>query len=182
MLETLTIISNEVNKTNITWGIGGSLLLNFHKLIDHPNDIDILVSEQSAHPLNKIISKVARVNEVIDSPPFKTAYFSKYSIKQIDIDIMGGFAIQHEEGTYKLPFNQNSIVSWKRMNGTEIPLCSLEDWYVLYWLIPGKHEKALLIEEHLKVVGIKFPGFLEEALKRPLPTLVRERVEGLLSK
>ncbi|MET3697044.1 hypothetical protein SAMN05877753_101377 [Bacillus oleivorans] len=90
---------------------------------------------------------------------------------------MGGFAIQHQEGIYKLTFNEESIVDHKNINGVEIPLCSLEDWYVLYWLIPDKREKADLIENYLRNKGVKHPRLLEKALEQPLPFEVKERVD-----
>ncbi|MFD2042930.1 nucleotidyltransferase domain-containing protein [Ornithinibacillus salinisoli] len=181
MLETLSIIGEKVNKMNISWGVGGSLLLSFHKLIDKPNDIDILVDEKNVDPFNSILSQIGKTKEAIHSDPFKTVYFSKYSIDSVDIDLMGGFAIQHNEGMYKLSFNEESVVAHKTINGVEIPLCSLEDWYILYWLIPGKQEKAILIENYLMDVGVTYPRFLEAALKQPLPYEVKERVKKLLS-
>jgi hypothetical protein len=181
LLDTLSVIGKELNKTNIIWGVGGSLLLSFYKLIDGPNDIDILVTERSADQLNKVLFNIARTNEVIHYDPYKTVYFSKYSIDQVDIDVMGGLAIQHDEGVYKLAFNEGSVVAHKKINGVEIPLCSLEDWYILYGLIPGKQEKAILIENHFKNMGVNHPIVLEEALKQPLPFKVKERVKNLLN-
>ncbi|GIO26329.1 nucleotidyltransferase domain-containing protein [Ornithinibacillus bavariensis] len=181
MLNTLSIIGKEINKTNISWGVGGSLLLSFYQLIDRPNDIDILVDEQNAEQLNELLSNIARANEVIHYAPYKTVYFSKYSIDNINIDVMGGFAIEHDEGIYKLPFNKESVVAHKKINGVEIPLCSLEDWYILYWLIPGRQEKAILIENYFRNIGVSHPELLWEALNQPLPITVKERVENLLN-
>ncbi|MBP1949421.1 nucleotidyltransferase domain-containing protein [Virgibacillus litoralis] len=181
MLKTLSFIADRLNNKKIIWGVGGSLLLNFYKLIDKPNDIDILVDEANATQLNEEMSSIGRPKEAIRSNPFRTTYFSKYSINEIDIDIMGGFAIQHKEGVYKLSFKQESIVAHKKINGLDIPLCSLEDWYILYLLIPNKQEKAILIENYLRTNGVKYPRLLEEALKQSLPLEVKGRVKGLLS-
>ncbi|MFD1737189.1 hypothetical protein ACFSCX_11565 [Bacillus salitolerans] len=180
VLETLSIIGDRFNKLKFTWGVGGSLLLNFYQLIDKPNDIDILVSETNAIQLNEVISFIGISKQAKRSTPFLTTYFTKYSIQNIDIDIMGGFAIQHTEGVYKLSLKSESIVAHKKINGVDIPLCSLEDWYILYCLIPGKQEKADLIENHLKSKGITHPRLLEEALLQPLPFDVKERVVNLL--
>lgn len=181
MLKTLSSIGDRINNKNIPWGVGGSLLLNFYKLIDKPNDIDILVNEKSANKLNEMMTTIGKPKKAIHSNPFRTTYFSKYGIKDINIDIMGGFAIQHNEGVYILSFQQESIVAHKKINGVDIPLCSLEDWYILYWLIPNKQEKAILIENYLKTNGVKYPRLLEEALKQSLPLEVKERVINLLS-
>ncbi|SDQ57150.1 hypothetical protein SAMN05216232_2623 [Virgibacillus subterraneus] len=181
MLKTLSLIGDRITNKNIIWGVGGSLLLNFYNLIDKPNDIDILVDEMNATKLNKMMTSIGKPKEVIRSNPFRTTYFSKYSIEDIDIDIMAGFAIQHNEGVYKLSIQQGSIVAHKKINGVDIPLYSLEDWYILYWLIPNKQEKAILIENYFKTNGIKHPQMLEEALKQSLPLEVKERVISLLS-
>lgn len=181
MLKTLSFVADRLSDHNITWGVGGSLLLSFYKIIDKPNDIDILVDERNATKLNEIMSSVGKPKEALSSNPFRTIYFSKYRINGIDIDVMGGFAIQHDEGIYKISLQQESIVTHKKINGVDIPLCSLEDWYILYWLIPNKQKKALLIEKYLKANGVAYPQLLIEALKHSLPLEVKERIEKLLS-
>lgn len=181
MLETLSYFGNLIQDKNITWGVGGSLLLHFYHLIEHPNDIDIIVEEKDAVGLNEIISPIGERKNAIRSNPFRTLHFSKYKINQFDFDIMGGFAIQHGEGVYKLSFSEESISGFKNINGVNIPLCSLEDWYILYWLIPGKQEKAALIENHFRNHGIQQPNLLETALKQPLPSAVKDRIVNLFN-
>ncbi|WP_047981772.1 nucleotidyltransferase domain-containing protein [Ornithinibacillus contaminans] len=176
MLNTLVRIGKCLQNVEITWGVGGSLLLNFHQLIDKPNDIDILVDERNASRLMEIISPLGRMKEAKRSEPFRTVYFSKLAIEEVAIDIMGGFAISHQEGVYHLPLTADRIVEYKTINGVDIPLCALEDWYILYSLIPGKQEKAVLIENHFRTTGVKHPNLLEEALKRPLPQEVRGKI------
>ncbi|HEO8418152.1 TPA: hypothetical protein VBX77_000112 [Yersinia enterocolitica] len=180
MLKTLSFIGENINKNDISWGLGGSLLLHFYNLIDKPNDIDILVDEKDATKLNKCMLSIGKTKQVKRSDPFRTTYFSKYSLNDIDIDVMGGFGIQHNDGGYKLSFEKKSIVAHKKINGVDIPLCSLEDWYVLYWLIPNKQEKALLIENYLRANGVKYPHLLKNALKQHLPLHVKESVLSLL--
>ncbi|MFD2657655.1 hypothetical protein [Gracilibacillus thailandensis] len=62
MLETLSFIGNIFNNQNITWGVGGSLLLRFHQLIDKPNDIDILVDLDHTTQMNQILSLIGTEN------------------------------------------------------------------------------------------------------------------------
>lgn len=181
MLKTLSLVAEKLYDHAILWGVGGSLLLSFYKVIDKPNDIDILVAEKNADRLNEIISSISEPKEVLRTDPFRTVHFSTYRMNDIDIDVMGGFAIQHKEGVYKLSLKQESIVTHKKINGVNIPLCSLEDWYILYWLIPNKQDKVLLIEQYLKDNGVSYPHLLMEALNKPLPLEVKERIERLLS-
>ncbi|WP_232827966.1 hypothetical protein [Paraliobacillus sp. X-1268] len=180
MLHTLSFIGDRLERRNITWGVGGSLLLSFYKIIDKPNDIDILVDETNVIRLNEVMLSMGKPKEALNLNPYHTKDFSKYKINGVDIDVMGGFAIKHEKGIYKLSLNQDSIVTHKNINGVDIPLCSLEDWYILYWLIPNKQEKALLIERYLRNNGVAYPQLLEEALKQPLPIEVKDSVTKLL--
>lgn len=182
LLNTLSNIGNKLKNKEIICGIGGSLLLSFYELIDNPNDIDILVSENHANELNEIMTSIGMKKKVIRTAPFRTKYFSKYLVNNTEIDIMGGFAIEHEKGIYTLPIEEESIVGHQDINGVDIPLCSLEDWYILYWLIPGKQEKAIIIENYLKTNGVKHASLLEKAIKQTLPKEVKERVLHLLDK
>lgn len=181
MLKTLSLIAERLNNEKIVWGLGGSLLLNFYKITDNPNDIDILVDEANTIRANELLSSIGNSKVAISYKPFCTTHFSKYSINDIGLDVMAGFAIEHYRGVYKLSLHKESIVVHKKINGLDIPLSSLEDWYILYWLIPNKQEKAILIENYLRINGLKYPLLLEEALKQPLPLEVKERVRSLLS-
>ncbi|WP_010677106.1 nucleotidyltransferase domain-containing protein [Bacillus timonensis] len=178
MFETVKEIVTKIGNRKLTWGVGGSLLLNFHSLIEHPNDIDLLVKEEDEAVLNEILSSMGTSKEAKSFSPFRTVHFSKFKIGKVDIDSMGGFAIQHNEGIYRLQFDENSVV--ERIDG--IPLSSLEDWYVLYWLIPNKQEKAIMIEDYFKKNGVRHPRLLEKALGQPLPNAIKERVQEVLKK
>lgn len=180
MLKTLSIIGEKLRNKNIIWGVGGSLLLSFYDLINKPNDIDILVDEADAEKFVEILFSIGEQKEARRSSPFQTVHFSKFRINNVDIDVMGGFAIEHEEGIYKLALTRESIVDYKNLSGVEIPLCSLEDWYILYWLIPNKQDKALMIEYYLKTNGVSHPLVLHQALMQPLPTDVKNRVKSLI--
>ncbi|MFC4560162.1 hypothetical protein ACFO3D_18555 [Virgibacillus kekensis] len=181
MLETLSFIGERLNNKRITWSVGGSLLLKFHGLVDTPNDIDILVDEDHINSAKDTLSQIGKPEEAIHKEPFRTRFFSTYKIGSFNVDVMGGFAVKHDAGVYRLPFRKSSIVAYENINGVNIPLSSLEDWYILYWLIPGKQEKAALLENHFKINGINCPSLLEKALERPLPREIKDRAKKLLS-
>ncbi|MCU9613212.1 hypothetical protein OEV98_06560 [Caldibacillus lycopersici] len=180
MLNTLSTIANNLNNKQITWALGGSLLLKFHQLVEAPNDIDILIEENHAHTINKILSTLGTTKEAIHTPPFRTKQFLKFQIQATSVDVMGGFAIEHQEGIFQLPFTEASIVEHRTINGIEIPLSALEDWWILYSLMPGKQEKANLLENHLRENGVKHKSILEKALKQSLPTELKNKVLSLL--
>lgn len=51
---------------------------------------------------------------------------------------MSGFVVNHNTGIYNYIFDYDSITEFKVINGISIPLTSLEDWYVMYQLIPNR--------------------------------------------
>ncbi|MFS0864615.1 hypothetical protein [Fredinandcohnia sp. 179-A 10B2 NHS] len=180
MLDTLAMIGDELNSRNIKWGVGGSLLLHFHGLVDDPNDVDILVSVEDVEQVREVFSSLAVAKEVVSKEPFRTRHFSKYTANQVDFDVMGGFAIEHSEGVYELDFGECSVADTREISGVEIPLCSLEDWFVLYWLIPGKQEKVELLEAYFHLNGLTNSSIFEKALKQPLSFELKERIINLL--
>ncbi|MBE4906927.1 hypothetical protein IMZ08_02495 [Bacillus luteolus] len=180
MLETLAYIANSINEKNITWGVGGSLLLYFHQLVKDPNDIDLLVSENDALTLIKTLNELGSSREAYSTYPFCTKYFSTLIVNTTEIDVMGGFCIQHPVGKYKLEFDEKSVVDYITINKSKVPLTALEDWFVLYQLMPNKQEKVALLENYFSKNGIKHPYFFEKALQQPLPVGVREKIENLM--
>jgi hypothetical protein len=60
-----------------------------------------------------------------------------------------------------------------------IPLTCLEDWYVLYQLIPGWEAKVRLIEDRLLNSSSVDLSVLDRALARELPPYVYSRTAQL---
>ena len=57
-LNVLSKIAFEFNKSNITWAIGGSLLLFFKDKCQEFHDIDILIVESDVKMVNDILSNM----------------------------------------------------------------------------------------------------------------------------
>ncbi|HBJ2609223.1 hypothetical protein [Clostridium botulinum] len=57
----------------------------------------------------------------------------------------------------------------------------MEDWYVIYQLIPNREAKVKVIESYLLLNGINNSFLLERALKRNLPIELREKIKKILS-
>ncbi|KZE79677.1 hypothetical protein AV654_15375 [Paenibacillus elgii] len=88
---------------------------------------------------------------------------------------MGLLSIRHAESVYRLDWHADTNTRVEPLEGVSIPLTPLEDWFVLYLLMPGRGGKADLIEGHLKRRGVRRDR-LEAALRQPLPAEVRARV------
>lgn len=180
MFNTLSYIGKEFNKANIVWGVGASILLNQYGLIDKPNDIDLFVALKDIDKADEILKGLGEKKVYEKTDTYSTQYFYEYVISGIDVDVMAGFAVNHNSGVFDYIFDDASICETKRINEADIPFTSLEDWYVIYQLIPGRGRKVKIIENYLLLNGIKKPFLLERALKGNLPLDVKEKVEKLV--
>jgi hypothetical protein len=181
LFDTLVRVARALNRAGTPWGIGASVLLHYHGLVDTPRDIDIITSETAADTVASILGGLG--NEVHGDPRrglYSTSRFLEYVVDGTDVDVMAGFAIKHENGTYVFPFGDAAVVMTKTVDDVTIPLTSLEDWYVLYQLMPDREPKVRLIEDHLLNTGIADLPVLERALARELPPHVRARTQRLM--
>lgn len=180
MFNTLSYFGEKLNSLNIIWGVGASILLNQFGLIDKPNDIDIFVDIKDIKRADEVLKSIGEKKKWEKSITFITKYFYEYIIDEIDVDVMAGFAVDHNSGVFEYIFDYNSISEFKVINGVNIPFTSLEDWYVIYQLIPNKEFKVNIIEKYLLSNGIKKTFLLERALEGSLPVEVRNKIENML--
>lgn len=180
VLNTLSYIGEKLNKAEILWGIGASVVLNQYGLISNPNDIDIIVDIKDIEKANEVFKSLGKKKPIKETSIYSTKYFYEYIVNDIDIDVMAGFAINFDENTYEFSFDSKSITEVKSINGVDIPLTSLEDWFILYQLIPNKELKVDIIEKHLLSNGIKETYLINRALTKNLPHKVRDRIQLLL--
>ncbi|MDU1413575.1 MAG: nucleotidyltransferase [Clostridium sp.] len=181
MFNTLSYIGKKLNDAGIKWGVGASILLNMFGFVDKPNDIDIFISVEDIEEADKILKGIGEKKKWEKNSTYKTKYFYEYVINGVDVDVMSGFAVNHNEGVFRYIFDDNSISEFKLINGVNIPFTSLEDWYVIYQLIPNREIKVEMIEKHILTSGIEKPILLERALDGCLPSDVRRRIKNILT-
>ncbi len=180
MFNTLSYIGEKLNDSNILWGVGASLLLNKFGLIDKPNDIDIFVDVKDINKTDEILKSLGEKKQWEKAAAYSTKRFFEYVINGFDVDVIAGLRINHNSGTFNFTFDNNSISEFCKINRVLIPCTSLEDWYVIYQLIPNREEKVKIIESYILSKGIKKPELLRRALVGNLPIEVRERIKNLL--
>ncbi|MEG0308531.1 MAG: hypothetical protein RR636_11340 [Clostridium sp.] len=178
MFNCLSHMGSKLNEANVLWAVGGSILLNNFGLIDKPNDIDILVGIDDIKQVEEILDNMGQKKIWKKTDIYSTQYFYEYIINGVEIDVMSGFNINHSNGVFEYNFDYKSISEMKDVSGVSIPLTSLEDWYVLYQLIPNRESKVMLIEKYLLSNGVKNQFLLERALDGNLPIEVRNRIKN----
>ena len=181
MFNTLSYLGEKFNESNIIWGVGASILLNQFGLIENPKDIDIFVDIKDIDRVDEILKSIGKKKQWEKTAIYSTKYFYEYMVDGIDIDVMSGFAVNHSSGVFEYVFDHKSISEFKVVNGIKIPFTSLEDWYVIYQLIPNREAKVNMIEKHLLSNGIKNTFLLQRAMKSCLPIQVRNRIKSILS-
>lgn len=181
-LETLGKIFKIINKEKVLWCVGGSFLLLQYNLVDEARDIDILVNEDDALRLHNLLLPLGEYTYSPPNKPYLTKHFFHHRIDDVEVDIIGGFKIKHTCGIYNFHLDDDSISTYKYIDNMKVPLSTLEDWYVLYQLIPNREDKVKLIREHFWKVGIEKPQILQKALSKKLPNIIRSEIEELISK
>lgn len=181
MLKTLSLIGKKLNEENILWGVGASILLNQYNLIKEPNDIDIFVHTKDIHKADNILKNMGIKKDREKTDTYLTKYFCEYIINQVDIDVMAGFKIKHKEGVYEYIFDEKSITKYIEINGVEIPFTSLEDWYVIYEIIPNREKKVELIKNYLISNKSSNKFLLERNLGANIPKSVKNKTKELVN-
>ncbi|MCX6084553.1 MAG: hypothetical protein NT102_06275 [Caldiserica bacterium] len=182
LFDALVEIGRALNQAGAHWGVGASVLLYYHCLVEKPHDIDIMIAEADADMVAAVLDGIG--SETPGDPGrslYSTTRFLEYLVDGTEVDIMAGFAIKHIGGTYVLPFDDWLVATTRTESGVTIQFMSLEDWYVIYQLIPGREAKVKLIEERLQSCGLVDLSVLDRALARELPPHVRARIERLVA-
>ena len=171
--ETLAYIVKALQREQIHFGIGGSLLLAHHGLPVTPRDIDLVVALEDAERAVQVLSEMGTVVEQDETSLYATQVFQEFIIKGIDIDLMSGLQIRHDEGIFVCPFAEQTI------NKTGLPFMSLVDWYVIYQLIPGREQKVAMIEHCLANQEVDQER-LKQLRRLNLPQAVKKRINQWL--
>ena len=172
--EVLAYIVKALQQEQIRFGIGGSLLLAHHGLPVTPRDIDLVVALEDAERAVQVLSEMGTVVEQDETSLYATQVFQEFIIEGIDVDLMSGLQIRHDEGIFVYPFAEQTI------NETELPFMSLVDWYVIYQLIPGREQKVAMIEHYLAEQEADRER-LKQLRRLNLPQVVRNRIDQWLN-
>lgn len=146
--KTLLFLADKLNKQDVTWGLGGSMLLNFYGIVDSVNDIDIVVDIKDRDKLLDAIKECVSLEKSV-STEYLTDYFYAAFINRVEIDFMLNFKVRTEAGLYVFPFGKDKIEKQVELDGITVNLCRLSEWEKAYRAM-GRENKADLIAEYFK--------------------------------
>lgn len=143
-------------KTNhIHWAVGGSKLLAYYNITSQVNDLDLIVDIEDHQKVCDILSSIGKPLEIPENKEYLTERFSRFIIQGIEIDLMSEFRIKYPSGIFEYKLLDHPLVKSDSTNHF-IPLCSLEQWYLVYLLLNGRQEKVVMMESYFQSNGLNF--------------------------
>lgn len=180
--QVLVDIAKALNSEGIVWGVGASMLLFQYGLADNPADIDIVVASGDIGKADRLLSPLGTSKKQKEkSDIYLTDFFYEYVIDLVEADVMAGFKIRLTESVFEYKFDKESVPHFFKIGGIDIPFMTLEEWYVLYQLMPNREYKVSLLEDYFEKRGIEYPYLLKRTLQdNTLPAIVRNKIIKLL--
>ncbi len=177
MKKVLIKLAKKLNEANITWALGGSLILKHHNIVEKVNDIDIIIARVDITKAKAVLDSLGSIQEITPKGIYKTSYFYEYVIDLIEVDVMCEFMIDNQ-GIYNYNFDDSKIIDSEIIDNTEIYYTSLEDWLVLY-MLTGRTSKVELIKKYFETSFKLDEKLLEKALKSA-PKKIKQDIESWL--
>lgn len=179
MQEVLAEIAGRFNREGLLWGVGASLVLFHCGLQSSPKDIDLFVSSESREKAEQILKSLGSYEGDRPSEVFPSRFFAEFSVRGVGVDLICGFRIRHAEGIYEYFFDEASLSSRREVLGQSVPICSPEEWLLLYGLMPGREEKHRKLFCFLQREGCR-SALIRRALEQSLPQDLRAASETLI--
>lgn len=181
-LAALAKAAHALNRAGVAWGVGASALLYLEKVAESYRDFDLLLTADAMDEAKHALLGVGAA----EAPPapasgtYASQAFWECALDSAELDLIGGFTIRRKDGVYRYPFGRERIARWVDVQGERVPLSPLEDWYVLYLLMPGRAKQAALLGRYLRANPREHSRlWLNLWLSNRLPGEVRERVLAL---
>lgn len=163
----------------ITWGIGGSCLLQLYGLYNNPQDLDLWVQPSDIGRLRGIFIDFPEMPTEI---PIPKEFHYKINYRNLEVDFIACFITKPNQ--YQFTYNINpQNIRMLSLDDIQVPCTYLEDWYIIYRLL-NKDDKANLIKRIFKYQQIDFDErAIEQAINSnqvSLPIRIKKDVLRLI--
>lgn len=138
-------MASQLNKSNINWGLGGSLLLHLKGINTSVHDIDFVIDEKDLHKMDFLV-KEYKHKEIKKNEIYLTKKTYKMSLNNIEIDLIVGFKVKTPNGVYSYPSGSDLVSELLYIDDVKINLCSLKDWLNTYRAI-NRTDKVNMIKK-----------------------------------
>lgn len=98
-IELLEKIAHRLNKAQVVWALGGSMMLYFNGIVSDFHDIDLMVSDDDGETARAILSEMGEMYppKANPDPIYRTKLFMEFAVEGIDVDVMAGFSIERRK-------------------------------------------------------------------------------------
>jgi hypothetical protein len=148
-IEVLLKIANLFNENAITWNVGASCMLYLRDVVEDFNDIDLMIHIDDVEKVKDLLKKYKNLDRKPNGK-YQTEHFLEYDIEGVDIDIMAGFRIVHNNNVHYFPLSREQKNEKIIINNSIIYLESIEKWQIYYKLMERK-DKVEIINNSLKI-------------------------------
>lgn len=168
----LAKVATLLSEQEITWALGGSMLLYHSGVTDKVETIELVVVPDDFNRLDAVLSALGEKLPRVPSQFYATRFFNKYVIDGLEFAVMSGLMLHFKGFLYRYRFNREAIVSMLPIGDVFIPCTALEDWYVLYQMMPWRQDRVEALELYFASHGLQHPERFDVLRRQPLPPAV----------
>lgn len=171
-MNNLTLVTSQLESSNIKYALGGSGMLLSLGLSDTINDWDIMTDAPKEQILKAL--QQFRIKETTGAEyPFGTEYKLAIHENVPQVEILGRFAIYNDQQLCNIPTVPATIWQGVQVSAPEV-------WYVAYALME-RTAKADLLLEYLKSQPAN-KEVINQLMKEPLPEFIAQQLDSISRK
>lgn len=146
ILHVLAEIAGIYNREKVHWALGASLLLYFNGKTKVFHDIDLMTTLEDANKAKELLLQHGAILSCsAHNTMYKTKYFYEFVMEGVEIDLMAGMVIVHDDREEDCSMDVHKIERFVELENERIPLYSLKEWRQFYeWM--GREKKVLMID------------------------------------
>mgnify|MGYP002348896486 CR=1 FL=1 len=138
-------IASCFNSSQITYALGGSLMLNLRGIQVDYHDIDLMVTLSGSLKADRLLQCLGTKLPKRNNDDYTTEFFGEYVIDGVDVDLMAD--VSKENPFFVFSLEEKDIDTFFDLDGISIPLHSIKKWLELYKDIE-RNDKISLIEKY----------------------------------
>lgn len=174
-------ITKLLSENEVLWAIGGSILLRLSQVTQEADRIDVIISPEEIAKVDALLTPLGEKHTRVPSPHYATRFFCEYTIDGQQVHVMSGLTLHYKGFLYAYPFEKTSIVSMLPLEDIFVPCTALEDWYVLYQMMPWREERVKALEMYFRSKGPAHAERFAVLRRQPLPPAVFVNITRFLS-
>lgn len=139
-------IGNALGKYDITWAVGASALLYLKGIVPEFGDIDIVTVDEDVPEVKAALDGLGVRKPENPGNRRKARAYLEYRIDGVDVDVMAGLMFTADGRQYEFTLRAEDVKDFALLEGTRIPLQSVEEWETYYTLM-GRTKRLRQINE-----------------------------------